>query len=98
MACQVKHGAAFAAFPALGRAIGAGRPRVVFAAAPTHKGPGGQQRGQYSIMPTLFRFLVTLAILGGIAYGAMFALVTFVEPNKGEMTVRIPAEKFNPRN
>lgn len=49
-------------------------------------------------MPTLFRFLVTLAIIGGLAYGAMFALVTFVEPNKGEMTVRIPAEKFNPRN
>ena len=29
--------------------------------------------------------------------GAMFALVTFVEPNKGEMTVRIPAERLNPR-
>ncbi len=48
-------------------------------------------------MPTLFRFLVTIAILVGIAYGAMFALVTFVEPNKGEMSVRIPAEKLNPR-
>lgn len=49
-------------------------------------------------MPTLFRFLVTLAIIAGLAYGAMFALVTFVEPKKGEMTVRIPAERFNPRN
>lgn len=47
-------------------------------------------------MPTLFRFLTTIAILAAIVYGAMFALVTFVEPNKGEMTVRIPAEKLNP--
>jgi hypothetical protein len=49
-------------------------------------------------MPTLFRFLTTIAILVGIVYGAMFALVTFVEPQTGEMTVRIPAEKLNPRN
>ena len=48
-------------------------------------------------MPTLFRFLVTLGILAGLAYGAMFALVTFVEPKKGEMTVRIPPEKINPK-
>lgn len=49
-------------------------------------------------MPTLFRFLTTIAILVGIVYGAMFALVTFVEPKKGEMSVRIPAEKLNPRD
>ena len=36
------------------------------------------------------------AISGGIVYGAMFALVMFVEPKKGEMTVRIPLEKLNP--
>jgi hypothetical protein len=47
-------------------------------------------------MPTLFRFLVTIAVLAGLAYGAMFALVTFVEPRKGEMSVRIPPEKLNP--
>ena len=29
-------------------------------------------------MPTLFRFVVTLAVLAGIAYGAMFALAMFV--------------------
>jgi hypothetical protein len=49
-------------------------------------------------MPTLFRFLMTIAILVGVVYGAMFALVTFVEPKKGEMSVRIPAEKLNPRD
>jgi SNF family Na+-dependent transporter len=47
-------------------------------------------------MPTLFRFLMTLAILAGLAYGAMVALVWYVEPNIGEMTVRIPAERLNP--
>ena len=47
-------------------------------------------------MPTLFRFLVTIGVIGGLAYGARFALVTSVEPKKGEMTVRIPVEKLNP--
>ncbi|MGB3391495.1 MAG: histidine kinase [Pseudaminobacter sp.] len=48
-------------------------------------------------MPTLFRFLVTLAVLAGLAYAAMFALVTYVEPKKGEITIRIPADKINPQ-
>ncbi|MCA0279087.1 MAG: histidine kinase [Proteobacteria bacterium] len=48
-------------------------------------------------MPTLFRFLVTLAVLAGIVYGAMFALVMFVEPKKSEISVRIPPEKLNPK-
>lgn len=46
-------------------------------------------------MPTLFRLLMTIGVLAGIAYGAMFALATYVEPKKGEMTVRIPPEKLN---
>lgn len=49
-------------------------------------------------MPTLFRFLMTLLILAGIVYGAMYALVIFVEPNRGEMTVRIPPEKLQPQD
>lgn len=48
-------------------------------------------------MPTLFRFLVIIAILAGIAYGAMYALVTFVEPNRGEMSIRVPADRLNPQ-
>ncbi len=47
-------------------------------------------------MPTLLRFLTILAVIGGIVYGGMFALVTFVKPKPGEMTVRIPVEKVNP--
>jgi len=46
-------------------------------------------------MPTLFRFLVTIGVLVGIAYGAMYALVTFVDPKKGEMTERVPVDKLN---
>ncbi len=48
-------------------------------------------------MPTLFRFLVTLGVLAGLAYGAMFALVTFVQPKRGEITIRIPTDKLNPK-
>jgi hypothetical protein len=48
-------------------------------------------------MPTLFRFLVVIGVIVGLVYGAMFALANFVEPKKGEMTVRIPAEKLNPK-
>ncbi|CAH2400361.1 histidine kinase [Mesorhizobium escarrei] len=48
-------------------------------------------------MPTLFRFVVTLTILAGIVYGAMFALAMFVEPRTAEMSVRIPAEKLIPK-
>lgn len=47
-------------------------------------------------MPTLIRFLTVIAILVGLAYGAMFALVMYVEPNQGEMTVRIPPDRLNP--
>ena len=47
-------------------------------------------------MPSLFRFLLVLLILTGIAYATMIALVMFVEPNPREMTIRVPKEKFNP--
>ncbi|MES0128358.1 histidine kinase [Mesorhizobium sp. M0029] len=48
-------------------------------------------------MPTLFRFVVTMMILAGIAYGTMLALAMFVEPKKAEITVRIAPEKLNPK-
>lgn len=41
-------------------------------------------------MPSLFRFLVVVGILGGAAYGAVFALATYVEPKPREITVTIP--------
>ncbi len=45
-------------------------------------------------MPTLFRFLFILAVLAGMTYAGMVALVTFVEPTPREMTIRIPKAKF----
>jgi hypothetical protein len=66
----------------------------------SHKGTGfgnAEQEDGRKLMPTLFRFVVIAAILAGIAYGTMFALVMFVEPKKGEMSVRIPPEKLNPK-
>lgn len=47
-------------------------------------------------MPSLIRFLFTLAVLGAILYGGMWALVLYVQPNPREMSVRIPADKVNP--
>jgi len=48
-------------------------------------------------MPTLFRLLTTMAILVGLFYAAMFALATFVEPKRTEMTITIPSERLAPR-
>ncbi|SMH55302.1 histidine kinase [Mesorhizobium australicum] len=45
-------------------------------------------------MPTLFRLLTVIALIVGIVYGAMHALVFFVRPNKGEMTERVPVERL----
>lgn len=45
-------------------------------------------------MPTLFRFLVVIAVLAGLAYAAMFALATLVEPEPREMTTTIPASRL----
>ena len=45
-------------------------------------------------MPSLFRFLVLVGLLGGLAYGAMFSLATMFEPKPREITVTIPADKL----
>ncbi|MBX9822949.1 hypothetical protein [Afipia birgiae] len=45
-------------------------------------------------MPTLFRFLTVVAVLGGLIYGGIFALANFVNPKPREMTVSVPPDKF----
>jgi hypothetical protein len=45
-------------------------------------------------MPSLFRFLVLVGLLGGLAYGAMFSLATLFEPKPREITVTIPPDRF----
>jgi len=45
-------------------------------------------------LPSLIRFLATLGVLAAVAFGAMLALVTFVEPQQREMTQVVPAQKL----
>jgi len=47
-------------------------------------------------MPSLLRLLVVLALIAGVIYGGMLALIIMVEPDQREMTVRIPAERLQP--
>jgi hypothetical protein len=46
------------------------------------------------IMPSLFRLLTLIGILGGLTYGAMFMLATWFDPKPREITVSIPPDKF----
>jgi len=48
-------------------------------------------------VPTLFRFLLVLAVLAGVAFAAMFALATLVEPQPREMSVTIPSSRLPAR-
>ena len=45
-------------------------------------------------MPSLFRFLTVVAVLGGLIYGGIFALANFVNPKPREMTISVPPDKF----
>jgi hypothetical protein len=45
-------------------------------------------------MPSLFRFLLVLCLLGGAVYGGMYALAHWYDPKPREITVSIPPEKF----
>ncbi len=46
-------------------------------------------------MPSLFRFLFVIGLIAGLVYGAMIALVTFVEPQPREMSQTIPPARLN---
>jgi hypothetical protein len=46
-------------------------------------------------MPSLIRFLLIVSILAGIVWGAMIALVSFIEPHPREMTQTIPPSRLN---
>ena len=45
-------------------------------------------------MPSLFRFLVVVGLLGGAAYAGITALSTYVQPQPREITVNISPDKF----
>jgi hypothetical protein len=45
-------------------------------------------------LPTLFRLLVAIALIAGLVYGGMIALVTYVKVQPREMTQTVPASKL----
>jgi len=45
-------------------------------------------------MPSLFRFLFFVGLIGALAYGAVFALATFVQYTPREIIVTVPPDKF----
>ena len=45
-------------------------------------------------MPSLFRFLVFVVLLGGLAYVAVFSLANFVKYHPREIVVTVPPGKF----
>jgi len=48
-------------------------------------------------VPTLFRFLAVIAVIGALIAGAMFALATLVEPEPREMSVTVPPSRLAPK-
>ncbi len=47
-------------------------------------------------MPSLIRLLVILAVLGGMGYGAMWALANLVEPQPREMSAPVSLDRKTP--
>jgi hypothetical protein len=48
-------------------------------------------------MPSLVRFLVFGLIIAALVGTAMYLLANFVEPSPRETTIRIPAERLQPK-
>lgn len=46
-------------------------------------------------MPSLFRFLAFVAIVVGVIYAGMMALVQFYDPPQREITVPVPQDRFS---
>ncbi|REF89381.1 hypothetical protein DES32_0602 [Methylovirgula ligni] len=46
-------------------------------------------------LPSLFRFIFTIAVLAGLVYLGMLALVTFVTPEPHEIVQTLPASRLN---
>ncbi len=44
-------------------------------------------------MPTLFRLLFVIGLVAALGYGAMLALVAFVQPQPREITQSVPLPK-----
>jgi hypothetical protein len=53
---------------------------------------------EFASMPSLIRLLMVVGLLGGAAYGAMFALANFVQPKQREMSITIPQQRLSKPN
>jgi hypothetical protein len=62
---------------------------VVAFIAPQHAG-----FRRISTMPSLFRFLITVGLLGVLGYGAVFSLANFVRFSPREIVVTVPPDRF----
>jgi hypothetical protein len=51
-------------------------------------------RPVWTIMPSLFRFLLVVGILAAAVYAAMFGLAHFVQPKPREITVTVPQDRL----
>jgi hypothetical protein len=48
-------------------------------------------------VPTLFRFLAVIAVIAGLVFGGMIALVTFVKPTPRDMVEIVPPDRLQPK-
>ena len=58
----------------------------------------GESAPEIASMPSLIRLLMVVGLLGGVAYGAMFALANFVQPKQREMSITIPQQRLTKPN
>jgi bacteriorhodopsin len=69
-------------------------------AAPARSAKGDPARSAkvkntgFRSMPSLFRFLIFVGVLGALGYGAVFALANFVQSKPREIVVTVPQDKF----
>ncbi|MBA4782872.1 MAG: histidine kinase [Rhizobiales bacterium] len=47
-------------------------------------------------MPSLFRFLFVILLLGGLGLAGVLALAYLVQPTEREMTISVPSKRLNP--
>jgi hypothetical protein len=45
-------------------------------------------------MPSLFRFLIVVGIIGGLIYAGLFALAYYGEPKPRDISITIQPDKF----
>ncbi|HSI39463.1 MAG TPA: hypothetical protein VLA00_02815 [Xanthobacteraceae bacterium] len=45
-------------------------------------------------MPSLIRLVVVLGLIGGAAYGVLWAFANLVRPEPREMSINVPPDRF----